>query len=97
MQSNRNTGEDPLGRFILDAAVCGIVVIESVTVCGAGPGVIIVDGAKEIVVPAGKEVDWETPNVTELENVPSMDETTRAKVAVCPAVIGGVVLGGVTV
>lgn len=77
--------------------MCGIVVIERVTVCGAGPGVIGADGAKEGVVPGGMEVDEDTPNVTGLVNVPSIDETTRAKIAVCPAVIGGAELGGVTV
>ena len=94
--SNCKDGEDPLGKIILDAAVCGFVAIESVTVCGAAPGVIVADGAKEIVVPAGMGVDWDTPNVIGLVNVPSIDETTKANVAVCPAVIGGLELGGVT-
>jgi len=97
VHSNRKSGEDPLGKFILDASVCGVVVIESVTVCGAAPGVIVADGANEGIVPAGREVAGDTPNVTGLANVPSIVETTSAKVAVRPAVIGGVKLGGVTV
>jgi hypothetical protein len=96
MKSNCKTGESSHGKLIADETVCGVVAIESVTGCGVAPGVIVADGAKEAVVPAGKGGDWDTPNVTGLENVPSMDETVKAKVAVCPAAIGGVELGGVT-
>ena len=73
--------------------MCGVVLIESITVCGVMPGVTGADGEKEAVAPVGR-VD--TLNVTGLENVPCEDETVRANIAVCPAVTGGVELGGAT-
>jgi hypothetical protein len=55
--------------------------------------VIVADGAKEAVAPVGSP---DTVNVTGLENVPFEDESVKTKFAVCPAVTGGVELGGVT-
>jgi hypothetical protein len=80
----------------VEAAVCGVVVMERVTVCGVAPGVIVADGAKESVAPAGRGVNGDTLNKTGLENVPFEDETVKAKFAVFPAETGGSVLGGVT-
>lgn len=74
--------------------MCAVVAMESVTICEAEPGVIVADGSKEAVVPAGR-VD--TLKVTGLENVPLVGETVRGKLALCPAVTEGVELGGVTV
>jgi len=76
--------------------VCGIVVIESVTVCGVAPGVIVADGAKEVVVPAGSGGTGDTLNITGSENAPFEGETVSAKFAVCPAVTEVAELGGVT-
>jgi len=73
--------------------MCGIVVIESVTICGVAPGVIVADGAKEGFASVGMP---DALNITELENVPFEDETVKAKFAVCPAVIEVVELGAVT-
>lgn len=92
-QSNGKTGQDPRGEKVVDAVVCGVVVIESVTVCGVPPGVIVADDANEAVAPAGR---GDTLNVTGLENVPFEGDTVKANIAVCPAVTGGVELGGVT-
>jgi hypothetical protein len=92
-QSNGKTGGDPCGKLIVDAAVCAVVVMESATGCGVAPGVIVADGEKEAVAPAGSP---DTLNVTGLENVPFEEETVNAKFAVCPASTGGAELGGVT-
>ena len=88
-------GSDSYGNRIADAAACGVVVIESVTVCGEAPNVIGPDGTKEAASPAGSGVD--RPSVTGSENVPREGETVNANVAVCPAVMGGDDLDGATV
>ena len=54
---------------------------------------IVADGAKEAVAPAGS---GDALNVTGLENVPFKDETVKAKFAVRPAVTEVGELGAVT-
>jgi hypothetical protein len=58
---------EPCGKLTVEAAMCGAVVMASVTVCFVAPGVIVADGAKEAVAPAGS---GDTLNVTGSENVP---------------------------
>ena len=70
--------------------------MESVTICGVVPGVIVADGAKEAVAPAGNGVSGDMLNVTRLENAPSVDATVNTKFAVWPAETGGSELGGIT-
>lgn len=90
---NGKPGWNPPVTWSADVSVCGMVATESITVWGTAPGVTVADGEKEAVAPAGS-VD--TPNVTGSEKVPCEDETVRANIAVCPAVTGGVELGGET-
>ena len=84
----------PRGETGRLAAECAVVEIESVTVCGVAPGVIVAEGENVADVPAGK--GGAAVNVTGLANVPYEGDTINAKLAVCPAVTGGKELGGLT-
>jgi hypothetical protein len=81
------------GEWSAVDSVCAVVEIESVTIFGVAPGVIVADGVKEAVAPAGNA---DRLNVTGSENVPFNGETVSAKFAICPAEMGGDELGGVT-
>jgi hypothetical protein len=70
-------------------AVCGVVEIESVTICGFAQGVTCVDGVKVAFAPAGSGVEGDMLNVTGSENVPLVGERVNANFAVSPAVTGG--------
>jgi hypothetical protein len=73
----------------ITTAVCGVVEIESVTICGVAPGVTGNDGVKVAFVPAGSGVEGDILNVTGSENVPLVGERVNANFAVSPAVIVG--------
>ena len=75
-----------------DAKECAVVVIESVTLVGALPGVIVVD-EKIAVVPVGRP---DAVSVTGLENVPFEGAIDRPKVAGWPAATEVGVVGAVT-
>lgn len=94
--SNSKIGRSSRGKWGADPAVCGVVVISSVTVFGLAPGVTVADGEKEADAPAGNGVDGDKLNVTGLGNVPFDGDRVKTKFAVCPAVTGGDELGGVT-
>jgi hypothetical protein len=76
----------PRGQEAADAAVYGVVVMESVTVCGVAPGVIVADGAKEAAAPGGSGVT--TLNNTGSENAPFDGDSVKEKFAVLPGKIG---------
>ena len=76
------------------ATECAVVVIESVTLIGALPGVIVADGENEAVAPAGRP---DAVSVTGLENVPFDGATDKAKVPGWPAITEVGVVGAVTV
>ena len=61
-----------------------MVAIESISVFGATPGMIVADGANDAVAPTGSA---DTLNVTGFGYVPFEEERINAKLAVCPAVI----------
>ena len=65
-----------------ELAVCGIVVIVSVTGCEVAPGVIVADGEKEAVAFKGSPV---TVNETVFKYVPLDGATVKLKTAGCPA------------
>jgi len=62
-------------------------------ICGVAPGVMVADGAKEAVAPAGNA---EILNVTGSEKLPFAGEMVNVNFAVCPAVIGGLEMGELT-
>jgi hypothetical protein len=61
-----------------------VVAIESISVFGVAPGMIVADGANDAVAPTGNA---DTLNVTGFGYVPFEEESVNAKLAVCPAVI----------
>jgi len=76
-----------------DAAVCGVVVIVSVTGCEVAPGVMVADGAKEAVAYAGSPV---AVKVMGLANVPFEGPTIRLNLAGSPAFTVAEEVGAVT-
>jgi hypothetical protein len=87
---------EPLGKLTPEEAVCGFVVMESVTVCEPVPSVTGVDGVKVAFAPAGSGVEGDMLNVTGSENMPLEGERVKANFAVSPAVMAGDELGGAT-
>ena len=75
-----------------DAKECAVVVIESVTLVGALPGVIVVD-ENIAVAPVGRP---DAVSVTGLENVPFEGATVRLKPAARPAETEVDVVGALT-
>jgi hypothetical protein len=49
-------GWEPPGELIVDAAVCGVVEIVSVTICGVASSVIVAVGEKDGSAPMGRPV-----------------------------------------
>ena len=90
--SEGQPGPGASGESVGGAKERAVVVIESVTLVGAVPGVIVAEGENVAVAPIGR---GDSVNVTGLENVPE-GETVRLKLAGWPAVTEVGVVGALT-